>query len=141
MVKVNEDGVVYSETIEISNLEEENKELSENVQKLEEENRVINSSLNKLEQESALLRELFNNTNEELNNLKKPALLVSDVVSVHDDKAIIRLPNGNKFYCYVSQNIEEIKSGDVSLVDQKSLNIVDKIEISGNFEVEKYIIV
>lgn len=135
------DKVVYSEMIELSDLEEENKVLARTVEKLEEENKIINNTLSKLEQETAMLRELFNNTNNELSNLKKPALLVSEVVSVHNDKSIIRLPNGNKFYCYISQNIKDLKSGDAVLVDQKSLNIVEKIDASENFDVEKYVIV
>ena len=135
-----DDKLVYTETINLSNLEEENKILNESVKKLEDENKYINESLAKLEQESSMLRELFNNTNNELSNLKKPALLVSEVVSVQDDKAIIKLPNGNKFYCYISQNLSDLKSGDSALVDQKSLNVVEKINVDRNFEVEKYVI-
>jgi len=135
-----EDKLVYTETIDLSNLEEENEVLSQAIKKLEDENKFINTTLLKLEQESSMLRELFNNTNNELSNLKKPALLVSEIVSVHDDKAIIKLPNGNKFYCYISQNLSGLKSGDSALVDQKSLNVVEKIEVDRNFEVEKYVI-
>ncbi|MBU0469995.1 MAG: AAA family ATPase [Nanoarchaeota archaeon] len=135
-----EDEIVYSETIDLSNVEEENKYLTQAINKLEEENKVISNTLNKLEQESSMLRELFNNVNNELNNLKKPALLVSEVVSIKDDKAIVKLPNGNKFYCYVSQDVEGLNSGDAALVDQKSLNIVQKLDVNENFEVEKYII-
>ncbi|MBU0457794.1 MAG: AAA family ATPase [Nanoarchaeota archaeon] len=140
MEKTN-DKLVYSETIDLSDIEEDKKNLSQAIDKLEQENKIINDNLIKLEQESGMLRELFNNVNNELSNLKKPALLVSEVVSVHDDKAIIKLPNGNKFYCYISQNLKDIRSGDTTLVDQKSLNIVEKIETSSNFEVEKYVIV
>src|SRR3989344_6634623 len=136
-----EKKLVYTETIDLSNLEEENKVLSKALEKLEEENKLISSTVLKLEQESSMLRELFDSTNTELGNLKKPALLVSEIVSVHEDKAIIKLPNGNKFYCYISQNIAGLRSGDSALVDQKSLNIVEKIETNSNFEVEKFVIV
>ena len=108
---------------------------------LEEENKNISNTLSKVEQESSILRELFNNTNNELNNLKKPSLLVADVVSVHGDKATIKLSNGNKFYSYIAQHVKDIKSGDAALVDQKSLNIVEKFESNDNFEVEKYVII
>src|SRR3989338_2307231 len=135
------DKMVYSQIVNTVDLEEENKILSDAVEKLEEENKNIAAALARLEQESAILRELFNNANNELNNLKKPSLLVADVVSVHGDKATIKLPNGNKFYCYIAQHVKDIKRGDAALVDQKSLNIVEKFESNENFEVEKYVIV
>ncbi len=146
MAKANSTGtqnnkIIYSQTVNTVDLEEENKILVETVEKLEEENKNISNTLSKVEQESSILRELFNNTNNELNNLKKPSLLVADVVSVHGDKATIKLPNGNKFYSYIAQHVKDIKSGDAALVDQKSLNIVDKFESNDNFEVEKYVIV
>ena len=134
------DKMVYSQTVNTVDLEEENKILSDAVEKLEEENKSINANLSRLEQESSILRELFNNTNNELNNLKKPSLLVAEVSSIHGDKATIKLPNGNKFYCYIAQHVKDLKSGDAALVDQKSLNIVDKFESNDTFEVEKYII-
>lgn len=143
-VNVNEDRndkMIYSQTVDTIDLEEENKVLAEAVERLEEEKKNIGNTLAKVEQESSILRELFNNTNNELNNLKKPSLLVAEVVSVHGDKATIKLPNGNKFYCYIAQHVKDIRSGDAALVDQKSLNIVDKFESNENFEVEKYVIV
>ncbi len=145
MAKVNvkesqNDKMVYSQTVNTVDIEEENRILAVAVEKLEEENKNINANLSRLEQESSILRELFNNTNNELNNLKKPSLLVAEVASIHGDKATIKLPNGNKFYCYIAQHVKDLKSGDAALVDQKSLNIVDKFESNDNFEVEKYII-
>ena len=133
--------IIYSQAVNTVDLEEENKILVETIEKLEEENKNISNTLSKVEQESSILRELFNNTNNELNNLKKPSLLVADVVSVHGDKATIKLPNGNKFYSYIAQHVKDIKSGDAALVDQKSLNIVEKFESNDNFEVEKYVII
>jgi len=144
MAKVNseqQNKLVYSQTVNAVDLEEENKILAETVEKLEEEKKSIANSLTRVEQETSILRELFNNVNNELNNLKKPSLLVADVVTVHGDKATIKLPNGNKFYCYIAQHVKDIKSGDSALVDQKSLNIVEKFEANDNFEVEKYVIV
>src|SRR3990167_329314 len=129
MAKVNseqQNKLIYSQTVNTVDLEEENKILAETVEKLEEEKKSISNTLARVEQESSILRELFNNTNNELNNLKKPSLLVADVVTVHGDKATIKLPNGNKFYCYIAQHVKELRSGDAALVDQKSLNIVEK---------------
>jgi len=146
MVRVNSnqevnDKIIYAEGVNAVEPEEGSKGLSETVDRLEEENKHIAIALAKLEQESAILRELFNNANNELTNLKKPSLLVADVSSVHGDKAIIKLPNGNKFYCYVTQNITNLRSGDAVLVDQKSLNVVEKLDSNDNFEVEKFVII
>jgi proteasome regulatory subunit len=110
-------------------------------QELDEENRILRMTLSRVEEESLMLRELFNNTNAELTNLKKPALLVADVVSVMEDKAVIKLPNGNKFFCYISKGLQDIHSGDSVLVDQKSLNIVEKVSLTNNFDVEKFVII
>ncbi|HLD79532.1 MAG TPA: AAA family ATPase [Candidatus Nanoarchaeia archaeon] len=132
--------VVYSQANDVGQ-EEESKSLSYSIGRLEEENKNIAAALARLEQESAILRELFNNANNELNNLKKPSLLVADVVSIHGDKATIKLPNGNKFYCYIAQHVKDLKPGDAALVDQKSLNIVERFESNDNFEVEKFVIV
>ena len=133
--------IIYTENIGIVDLESENKKLSESVERLEQENLIVSNALSRLEEESSMLRELFNNANSELNNLKKPALLVADIVSLHGDKTTIRLPNGNKFYCYISSGLKNLLPGDSVLVDQKSLNVVEKVNLGNNFDVEKYVIV
>lgn len=125
--------VVYSETIDFG---DKNK-VKEDV---EEENRVIRGTLTRLEEESAVLREMFHNTSVELNNLKKPALLVADVVTCRSDKAIVRLPNGNKFYSYIHTEVKDLRPGDSVLIDQKSLNVVEKIDMGLSFDVEKFVI-
>ena len=116
--------------------------LLSSIEKLDEENKVLSKTLRRVEEESVMLRELFNNANTELNNLKKPSLLVADIVSLIDDnKSIIKLPNGNKFCCYVAKDIKDLAAGDSVLVDQKTLNVVEKIEMSNNLDVEKYVII
>lgn len=129
----------YSQTID-PGPEMDAKALTQAVNELEDENRAIRSTLTRLEEESGMLRELFNNANKELSNIKKPALLVADVVNVQGDKAIIKLPNGNKFYCYIANDVKDLHSGDSALVDQKSLNIVSKASLSDSLEVEKFVI-
>lgn len=121
--------------------ETNHKTLFASIEKLEEEKRTIATTLHKLEEESVMLRELFNSVNTELSNLKKPALLVAEVSNTMNDKAVIRLPNGNKFYCYISQEAKGVNAGDTVLVDQKSLNIVEKISITSNLDVEKFVII
>ncbi len=142
MAKNEAKKIVYTETLEPADPELENKTLQNTLDKMEQENTLLNHTLNRLEEESSMLRELFNNTNTELNNLKKPALLVAEITNIIDQsKAIIKLPNGNKFYCYIAKEVKNLLSGDSVLVDQKSLNIVEKIALRSNSEVEKYVIV
>src|SRR3989338_4792713 len=137
--------VVYSETIDLHDNSisgNDSRLLNSALKKVEDENRALSINVRRLEEEAAMLRELFNNVNNELNNLKKPALLVADVVSIdHKNNAVIKLPNGNKFYSYVSKELKDLKAGDGVIVDQKSLNVIDKIDAGGNFDVEKYVII
>lgn len=127
-----DDKVVYSETIDIGQ--------KDAAVKVEEENKILRSTLTRVEEETNLLREMFTNTSNELNNLKKPALLVAEVVSIHQDKSVIRLPNGNKFFCYLAKEAQDVNVGDAALVDQKTLNVVGKVEGTHNFDVEKFVI-
>jgi proteasome regulatory subunit len=142
MAKGSTKKVVYSETINLNDSGNTAKELNETVEKLEDENKVLNKTLRRTEEESAMLRELFNKTSAELSNLRKPALLVADIVQITDkDKAVIKLPNGNKFYCYISERAGKMNNGDTVLVDQKSLNVIEKVDLGEGLEVEKYVII
>ncbi|MFH1276375.1 MAG: AAA family ATPase [Candidatus Woesearchaeota archaeon] len=132
---------VYTAEHNINDVEEQNKSLSENISRLEEETKMMNGTVLRLQEEGAMLRELFDKASNELSNLKKPALLVSEVISVDKDKAIIKLPNGNKFYCNVSKDVKGLNAGDSVLVEQKSLNVVEKINMTQNYDVEKYVII
>jgi proteasome regulatory subunit len=142
MAKESTKEAIYSETINLNDSEDTNKELNETVTKLEDENKTLNKTLRRTEEESAMLRELFNKTSAELSNLRKPALLVADIVQITDkDKAVIKLPNGNKFYCYISERAGKMNNGDTVLVDQKSLNVIEKVDLGEGLEVEKYVII
>ncbi|MBI2666486.1 proteasome-activating nucleotidase [Candidatus Woesearchaeota archaeon] len=140
---------MYSETRSLSSQEAEPKLKSESetekkqtsLSKLEEENQYIQQTLVKVLEETSALREMFNAANNELQNLKKPALIVAEVVQVMQDKAIIRLPNANKFFSHISRTVKDLRSGDNVLVDQKSLNVVEKVNTSSNFDVERFVII
>src|SRR3989344_9372477 len=82
--------------------------LLSSIERLDNENKILNKTINRLEEEIVMLRELFNNTNEELGNIKKPALLVAEVMNILENKAVIKLPNGNKFYSYVTQDVKDV---------------------------------
>ncbi len=133
---------IFSESIDLGGTTQEELGSVKSVKKIEDENKMLTAHVRRLEEESAMLRELFNNVNTELANLKKPALLVADVISlVPQNKAVIKLPNGNKFLVYVGKDVKNVVAGDAVLVDQKSLNVVDSVEVNSNFEVEKYVII
>ncbi len=139
--------VVYSQTFQPYGQDSENKDekdfdsLVDEMEKLQEENKIISQTVGRLQEEGMMLKEMFNRASNELEDLKKPALLVADVVSVHEDKAVIKLPNGNKFYCNIAQDVSDMEAGDSVLVDQKSLNVVRKVSLASNYDVEKYVII
>ncbi len=140
MEKQDNPKVVYSESIHLEQTLGQDKLPNASVEKLEEENKMLGTNVIRLEEENLMLREMFNNANNELAALKRPSLLVADVISIDQNKSVIKLPNGNKFYSYVAKDLKDIHSGDAVLVDQKSLNIVDKLTVNNNMEVEKFII-
>src|SRR3989338_3528367 len=73
---------------------------------------------------------------------KKRPLLVCEVRSIYNDKAIIRLPNGNSFFVDIAGNlIGKIKSNDSVLVEQRSLTIVEMVGKSKKNDVEGFVII
>lgn len=79
----------------------------------------------------------------ELEKFRTPPFIVSELISLTDDKkAIVKLPNQSNFLVEISQNLNKtLKSGDMVLNEQKSLVIIDKIDMTKNFPVENYLIV
>lgn len=107
------DGVFYSYTTHIHGLEEENRFLKESIFNLEKE----------------------------LEKYKRTPLISCEIRDLVNDKAIIRLPNGNEFFVEVSKNCKDVKPGDSALAEQKNLTIVQKIGKSKRFDVEQFIII
>jgi len=93
-----------------------------------------------LEYENRLLKETVSQLRGELERFKTPPLMVCDVHDIISNKAIIRIPNGNKFFVNMSDNCKDINAGDAVLVDQKNLNVVEKITQNKKFNVEKFVI-
>lgn len=94
-----------------------------------------------LEDENRILREAVNSLREEVERYKTPSLMIAEVSDLLNEHAIIRIPNGNKFYVMISKNVKDLEPGDSVLVEQKNLNIIDKIYVSKNFDVERFVIV
>ena len=97
----------------------------------------------KLEEENKNLKRTVQFYQAELEKFRTPPFIVSEVISVLDEKkAIVRLPNQSNFLVEISEQgfQKEIRSGDMVLNEQKSLVIVDKVDMTKNFSVENYII-
>jgi proteasome regulatory subunit len=94
-----------------------------------------------LEDENRILKEAVNSLREEVERFRAPSLMVAEVQDILEGHALIKIPNGNKFYVTVSKNIKGLEAGDSVLVEQKNLNVVEKISISKNFDVERFVII
>jgi len=99
----------------------------------------INSS--GVEEENRFLRETVEGLKEEVDRFKKRPLLVCTVKEIHDQTALVRLPNSNEFLVDISNDCEKLQPGDTVLTEQKNLTIVKKIPASKKFDVEKFVII
>ncbi len=97
------------------------------------------SGLN-LEEENKLLRETVHQLKEEVNKYRTPALMLADVVDLMDGKAVIKIPNGNKFLVEIAAHVQNVAPGHSVLIEQKNLTVVDKIQTNTKFHVEKFVI-
>jgi len=95
----------------------------------------------KLEEENLILKETLNQLREEVERYRAPALMVAELCEMAGEYAIIRIPNGNKFYVTLSSTVKNLEPGDQVLVEQKNLTVIDKINTSKNFDVEKFVII
>jgi proteasome regulatory subunit len=95
-----------------------------------------------LEDENRILKEAMNSLREEVDRLRAPSLMVAEVSDIlQNNRALIKIPNGNKFFVTISSNLKDLEPGDSVLVEQKNLNIIDKINVSKNFDVERFVII
>ncbi len=95
----------------------------------------------RLEMENKILKETVSHLQNELNKFRQPALMVCDIIDLIENNAIIKTPNGNKFYVSISSQCTDIKSGDTVLAEQKNLTIIRKIPSNKRFNVEKFVII
>ena len=95
---------------------------------------------NSLEEENRILKETINNLKSDLDKIRTPPLMVCEVVDLIGNGAIVKVPNGNKFFVSYPTGLKII-SGDTILADQKHLNIVRKIDTNKQFDVNKFVIV
>ena len=94
-----------------------------------------------LEQENQILKQTVTQLKRELERFHQPPLLVAEVKETMDENAILRLNNGNEFFVGIGKGLNELKSGDSVLVEQKNLTIVKVIPVAKTFNVDKFVIV
>jgi len=99
------------------------------------------TNISQLEEENRALKDALDSLRGELNRFKAVPLMVCDVKELIDDKAIIRIPNGNSFLVDVSAECKDLKAGDTVLSEQKNLTIIQKISTGKTFDVEKFVII
>ncbi|MBD3203888.1 proteasome-activating nucleotidase [Candidatus Woesearchaeota archaeon] len=99
------------------------------------------SDMSDLEEENRLLKETISQLKNDVDRLKTPPLMMCEVKDVYNNNAVIRLPNGNQFFVFISQSCTRINPGDTVLVDQKNLNVVRKFKTAKSFNVEKFLII
>jgi proteasome regulatory subunit len=93
-----------------------------------------------LEEENRFLRESVDNLERELEKFRKSPLIACEIRDTHDDKALVRLPNGNEFFVEIATNCEKLIPGDSVLAEQKNLTILRKMPSGKKFDVEKFVI-
>jgi len=94
-----------------------------------------------LDEENKKLRETVFSLRKELTKFKEPPLVVSEVIKVFGEKAIIRLQNGNNFFVNISPSLNgKIFPRQKVLIEQKSLVIVEILEKAKHFDVENFVI-
>ncbi|MBD3283430.1 proteasome-activating nucleotidase [Candidatus Pacearchaeota archaeon] len=99
------------------------------------------SNTDELEEENRLLKETVNQLKNDVDRLKTPPLMLCEVRDIMKNNAVIKVPNGNQFFVFISQNCQSIKPGDTVLVDQKNLNIIRRFSTCKKFNVERFIII
>ena len=95
-----------------------------------------------LREQNKVLRETIFQLKMELDRFKSPALMVADVLDVQsEEKAIIKVPNGNKFLVNLSDDVKEIAVNDTVVVEQKNLTVVDNLDFESDADVDQFVIV
>jgi proteasome regulatory subunit len=95
----------------------------------------------KLEEENRVLKDTIKSLNNELDKLRELPYLVCELREIIDNKAIIKLPNGNTFYVNVASECGPLEAGDTVLVEQKNLTVIRKIPSNKRYNVEQFVII
>ncbi len=115
----------------------------ENMDVNEKLDRVIFSyatNISGLEEENKVLRESVVSLEKEIEKFKRAPLIACEVRDLIEEKALIRLPNGNEFLVEVTGPCSPVKPGDGVLVEQKNLAVVQKMQSMKRFDVERFVV-
>jgi proteasome regulatory subunit len=92
-------------------------------------------------EENKVLRTTISELREEVQRFHSPSLMLAEVFETYEDKAVIKVPNGNRFLVNISKMVTDLRSGDQVAVEQRNLTIVKKLNKISTFDVEKFVIV
>ncbi|MFT4244714.1 MAG: AAA family ATPase [Candidatus Woesearchaeota archaeon] len=97
----------------------------------------------RLEEENKNLKRTVQFYQAELEKFRTPPFLVSEVIALpKEGQAVVKLPNQSNFLVQISNEFKnEINVGDSVINEQKSLVIMDSIQLSKLFPIENYVIV
>lgn len=96
---------------------------------------------NYLEEENRFLKESVTNLEKELSKFRRTPLISCELKETVDDKALVRLPNGNEFLVEMASDCKDVMPGDTVLAEQKNLTVVKKFQKTKRFDVEKFVII
>ncbi len=99
------------------------------------------TDVNGLEEENRFLRESVENLERELEKFKRTPLIACEIRDLYDNKALVRLPNGNEFLVDIMEGCEKLAVGDAVLAEQKNLTIVKKMTQIRRFDADKFVII
>lgn len=109
--------------------------------KTEEEPGYEYNKSDELEQENMLLKETIYQLKVELDRFRAPALMLAEATDPQGEHAIIKMPNGNKFFVNVSTSVKDLKPGETVIVEQKNLTVVDRLDKERKQDVEQFVII
>ncbi len=98
------------------------------------------ANISGLEEENRVLRDSLTNLEKELDKFRRSPLISCEIKDLIDDKALIRLPNGNEFLVEVAGTCAAPRPGDSVLAEQKNLTVIQKIPLSKKFDVERFVV-
>ncbi|MEK6849837.1 MAG: AAA family ATPase [Nanoarchaeota archaeon] len=99
------------------------------------------NSVSGIEDENRALKEQTETLERELEKFKRTPLLVCEIKELIDNKAVLRLQNGNEFLVEISKECEPLKAGDGVLAEQKNLTVLKKLGSPKKFDVEKFVVI
>ncbi|MBI4145027.1 AAA family ATPase [Candidatus Woesearchaeota archaeon] len=94
-----------------------------------------------LEDENRALKEHNETLERELEKFRRAPLIVCEIRDLIEDKAIVRLPNGNEFLVEIGKNCDALKAGDGVLAEQKNLTVIRRILTNKKFDVERFVVI